>query len=68
MFGVNGILVDLRKVDVIKIVEIFKNVSEVRSFLGMINYVERFILNYLIIIVLLRDFIKNNVNFEWGRN
>lgn len=68
MFGVNGILVDLWKVDVIKIVEIFKNVSEVRSFLGMINYVERFILNYLIIIVLLRDFIKNNVNFEWGKN
>lgn len=68
MFGVNGKLVDLRKVDVIKIVEIFKNVSEVRSFLGMINYVERFILNYLIIIVLLRDFIKNNVNFEWGKN
>lgn len=68
MFGVNGILVDLRKVDVIKIVEIFKNVSEVRSFLGMINYVGRFILNYLIIIVLLRDFIKNNVNFEWGKN
>lgn len=68
MFGVNGILVDLRKVDVIRIVEIFKNVSEVRSFLGMINYVERFILNYLIIIVLLRDFIKNNVNFEWGKN
>lgn len=68
MFGVNGILVDLWKVDVIKIVEIFKNVSEVRSFLGMINYVGRFILNYLIIIVLLRDFIKNNVNFEWGRN
>lgn len=68
MFGVNGILIDLRKVDVIKIVEIFKNVSEGRSFLGMINYVERFILNYLIIIVLLRDFIKNNVNFEWGKN
>lgn len=68
MFSVNGILVDLWKVDVIKIVEIFKNVSEVRSFLGMINYVGRFILNYLIIIVLLRDFIKNNVNFEWGRN
>lgn len=68
MFGVNGILVDLWKVDVIKIVEIFKNVSEVRSFLGMINYVGRFILNYLIIIVLLRDFIKNNVNFEWGKN
>lgn len=68
MFGVSGILVDLWKVDVIKIVEIFKNVSEVRSFLGMINYVGRFILNYLIIIVLLRDFIKNNVNFEWGKN
>lgn len=68
MFSVNGILVDLWKVDVIKIVEIFKNVSEVRSFLGMINYVGRFILNYLIIIVLLRDFIKNNVNFEWGKN
>lgn len=67
VFGANGISADPRKVDAIKTAEIPKNVSEVRSFLGMTNYVERFILNYSTITAPLRDLTKNNVNFEWGK-
>lgn len=37
VFGANGISADPRKVDAIKTAEIPKNVSEVRSFLGMTN-------------------------------
>lgn len=66
--GANGISADPRKVDAIKTAEIPKNVSEVRSFLGMTNYVGRFIPNYSTITAPLRDLTKNNVNFEWGKN
>lgn len=58
VFGANGISADPRKVDAIKTAEIPKNVSEVRSFLGMTNYVERFILNYSTITAPLRDLTK----------
>lgn len=68
VFGANGISADPRKVDAIKTAEIPKNVSEVRSFLGMTNYVGRFIPNYSTITAPLRDLTKNNVNFEWGKN
>lgn len=68
VFGANGISADPRKVDAIKTAEIPKNVSEVRSFLGMTNYVKRFIPNYSTITAPLRDLTKNNVNFEWGKN
>lgn len=68
VFSANGISADPRKVDAIKTAEIPKNVSEVRSFLGMTNYVGRFIPNYSTITAPLRDLTKNNVNFEWGKN
>lgn len=68
MFGANGISADPRKVDAIKTAEIPKNVSEVRSLLGMTNYIGRFIPNYSTITAPLRDLTKNNVNFEWGKN
>lgn len=68
VFGANRISADPRKVDAIKTAEIPKNVSEVGSFLGMTNYVERFIPNYSTITAPLRDLTKNNVNFEWGKN
>lgn len=65
MFNANGISADPRKVDAIKTAEIPKNVSEVRSFLGMASYVGRFIPNYSTITAPLRGLAKNNVNLEW---
>lgn len=68
VFSANGISADSQKVDAIKIAEIPKNVSEVRSFLGMTNYVGRFITNYSTITAPLRDLTKYNVNLEWVKN
>ena len=42
-----------------------EDVSVVRSFLGMCNYLKRFIPNYSTLTHLLRDLTKNSVKFEW---
>ena len=65
IFSSEGISADPKKVDAIKNTEIPTNASEVRSFLGMTNYVGRFIPNYSTITAPLRDLTKHNVNFEW---
>ncbi|XP_062610353.1 uncharacterized protein K02A2.6-like [Saccostrea cucullata] len=68
VFSSEGISADPRKVDAIKNSEIPSNASEVRSFLGMTNYVGRFIPNYSTITAPLRELTKQNVKFEWQPN
>ena len=68
IFGDEGISADPRKIDAIRNAEVPANASEVRSFLGMTNYVGRFIPNYSTITAPLRKLTRGNEPFIWGDN
>ncbi len=66
VFHANGISPDFKKVKAI--IEATKptNAGEIRSFLGMVNYMSRFIDNLATITKPLRDLTKANAKWEWG--
>ena len=61
VFGEDGLSIDPKKCEVIKSSPPPTNVSEVRSFLAMTNYVSRCISNYSTITEPLRQLIKKDV-------
>ncbi|XP_071510902.1 uncharacterized protein [Diadema antillarum] len=66
VFTANGISPDPRKVDAINAVTEPQNVSEVRSFLGMVTYCARFIPDLASISAPLRQLTKADVPWSWG--
>lgn len=66
MFGKTGVSPDPKKLTAIQDMKTPTNVKEVRSFLGLTNYVSRFIADYANITKPLRDLTKNNVEWTWG--
>lgn len=66
MFGKTGVSPDPKKVTAIQNMKTPTNVKEVRSFLGLTNYVSRFIADYANITKPLRDLTKSNVEWTWG--
>ncbi len=65
MFSADGISADPSKVDAIKNAEKPTTQSEVRSFLGMTNYVSRFIPDYSTVTEPLRRLTRENEQWEW---
>ena len=65
IFSEDGFSPDPEKVEAIKNVERPKTVAEVRSFLGMTNYMSRFINNYSSITTPLRRLTKHENVFTW---
>ena len=65
IFSESGISPDPQKIEAIKNVEQPKTAAEVRSFLGMTNYVSRFINNYSSITEPLRRLTKQENTFTW---
>ena len=65
IFSESGFSADLEKIEAIKNVERPKTVAEIRSFLGMTNYVSRFINNYSSITEPLRRLTKQENPFTW---
>jgi len=61
----DGIIVDSRKIDVIKTWPIPTNVSEVRSFLGMASYYRKFVKNFATIATPLTDLLHKDNEFHW---
>ncbi|KAK3092457.1 hypothetical protein FSP39_003031 [Pinctada imbricata] len=68
IFSSDGVSADPGKIKAIKSARQPTNTSEVRSFLGMTNYVSRFIENYSTITEPLRKLTQKNVNWTWGTN
>ena len=66
IFSANGIRPDPKKVDTIKNATPPQNVSEVKSFLGMTQYVSRFIPGYANITAPLRSLTKQSTTWKWG--
>ena len=65
VFSASGISPDPEKVTAIKNVVRPENPSEVRSFLGMTNYLSRFIDSYSSLTEPLRQLTKHDIKFEW---
>ena len=65
VFSEEGFSPDPEKVEAIKNVERPKNQAEVRSFLGMTNYVSRFIDNYSTLTEPLRRLTRQDTGFVW---
>ena len=64
VFSSQGMSTDRAKVEAIKQADPPTSVSEVRSLLGMTNYVSRFIRNYADIVAPLRDLTRKGVEFK----
>ncbi len=63
----NGMIrADPRKVKVVLDWPQPKDVSALRSFLGLANYFRRFIQGYSSLVSPLNDLLKKGINFEWG--
>lgn len=65
IFGQDGLSADPKKCETIKNTQPPTNISEVRSFLAMTNYVSRFIPHYSTITEPLRRLTKKNVQWQW---
>ena len=61
----NGIKMDQEKVKAILDWPASSNVKEVRSFLGLANFYQRFIQDYAQVVRFLNDLLKKDVVFEW---
>ncbi|XP_014664198.1 PREDICTED: uncharacterized protein K02A2.6-like [Priapulus caudatus] len=66
VFAEQGISPDPRKVDAMNAVTEPQNISEMRSFLGMVNYCARFIPDLASISAPLRNLTKADVPWTWG--
>ncbi|XP_041471843.1 uncharacterized protein K02A2.6-like [Lytechinus variegatus] len=66
VFTANSISPDPRKVDAINAVAEPRNISEMRSFLGMVTYCARFIPDLASISAPLRQLTKADVPWTWG--
>ena len=67
VFGKNGISPDSKKVDAVQKMETPTSAKEVRSFLGLTNYVSRFIPQYATVTKPLRDLTKKNAPWTWEK-
>ncbi|GMI64709.1 hypothetical protein HRI_000140200 [Hibiscus trionum] len=63
--SVEGIRVDLQKVEAVMSWKVPKSVTEVRSFLGLAGYYCRFVEGFSKIAVPLTKLLQKNVRFEW---
>ncbi len=62
----SGIEVSPEKVRAIRNMKPLKNVTEVRSFLGMCGFYRKFVPNFSTICASLTELLKDNVQFEWS--
>ena len=61
-----GIRVDPKKIEVITEWKPQRNVTEVRSFLGLVGYYRRFVKGFSMTAALMKRLLQKNVRFEWS--
>ena len=57
---------DPKKIEVVIEWKTPRNVTEVRSFLGVACYYKRFVKGFLMIVAPMTRLLEKNVKFEWG--
>lgn len=67
VFTARGVKPDPDKVEAIKSMQPPQSVSEVRSLVGMVQYISRFIPDYATITAPLRDLTKKDATWIWGK-
>ena len=63
--SVEGIRVDLAKIEAIVNWKLSRNVTEVRSFLGLARYYRQFVKGFFVIASPLTKLLRKGVKFEW---
>ena len=66
IFSEKGIAPDPKKINLIKEAGRPTDKHQVRSLLGVVNYIQRYIPNMVSVVRPLRILTKKNVNFEWS--
>jgi hypothetical protein len=61
----NGIKIDPKRVEAIDTIAIPRNVKEIQSFLGKINFLRRCIPNFAEIVKLIIDMLRKNSEVKW---
>ena len=61
-----GIRVEPKKIEVIIEWKLSRNVTEVRSFLGLVSYYRMFIKGFSMTVALMTKLLQKNVKFEWS--
>jgi predicted phosphatase len=60
-----GIKINPKRIEAIDTINIPRNVKEIQSFLGKINFLRRFIPNFIEIVKLITDMLKKNSETKW---
>ena len=60
-----GITIELGRIEAIKAIVLPHNKKCMQSFLGKINFVRRFIFDFIEIVKTLQEMIKKDFNFKW---
>ena len=65
--SIDGIRVDLSKISIVVDWKPLRNISEVRSFLGLAGYYRRFVKGFLMIATMLTRLLQKDVKLEWPK-
>lgn len=66
-FSAEGVSADPKKIDARKSATAPQNAGELRSLLGLANYVSRFIPDFATIVASLRTLTHQNTTWQWGK-
>ena len=67
VISLEGIIIDLGRIEAIKDILLPHNNKAMQSFLGKINFVRRFISDFAEIVKPLQEMIKKDFNFKWTK-
>ena len=67
VISLEGITIDPRRIEAIKAIAFPHNKTTIKSFLGKINFVRRFIFDCAKIVKPLQEMIKKYFNFKWTK-
>jgi hypothetical protein len=63
--SLDGIRIDPKRVEALETLAIPRNVKEIQSFLGKINFLRRFVPNFAEIVKLITDMLRKNSEVKW---
>ena len=64
---IDGITIDARRIETIKTIVLPHNKKSMQSFLGKINFMRRFIFDFIEIVNPLQEMIKRYFSFKWTK-